>query len=94
MGITEKSETLYKLMVYKGYPEDFSRLICTELRTDFLAERMMHYIAGEKHTLEDVVDEMLSIRAFRDRLVEKHIAEHAQERINDLYNNWNEGPSD
>lgn len=93
--MSEKSETLYKLMVNKGYPEEFSRLISNEMSTDFTADRMIHYIAnGEMRPLEEVADEMLSIKAFRDNLVEKHIAEHAQERINDLYNNLNEGQQD
>ena len=89
--MSEKSETLYKLMIHKGYPEEFSRLICTEMSTDFTAERMMGYIAGGgMHSLEDVADEMLAIKSLRDRLVEKHISEHAQASINDLYNNINE----
>lgn len=93
--MSDNREMLYKLMVHKGYPGEFSKLICDELKTDFLCEKMMHYIAGPgMHSLEDVADEMLGLKAFRDRLVEKHIAEHAQERINDLYNNWNEGLSD
>ena len=86
-----KKETLYKLMVHRGYPEEFSKLICNELGTDFLCERMMHYIAGEKHSLEDVADEMISLKSFRDRLVEKHKAEYAQGKINELYNSLNEG---
>ena len=87
-----KKETLYKLMVHRGYPEEFSKLICNELGTDFLCDRLMYYIAGnEKHTLEDVADEMLSLKSFRDKLVEKHKAEYAQGKINELYNSLNEG---
>ena len=66
-----RRERSNKLMVRRGYPKDFSGLICNELKTDFLCERMMYYIAGdEMHSLEDVADEMLSLKAFRDRLVE------------------------
>ena len=90
-----KKEMLYKLMVHRGYPEEFSGLICNELGTDFLCERMMYYIAGdEMHTLEDVADEMLSLKAFRDKIVGKHISEHAQARINELYNRINQGSDD
>ena len=90
-----RRERSNKLMVRRGYPKDFSGLICNELKTDFLCERMMYYIAGdEMHSLEDVADEMLSLKAFRDRLVEKHISEHAQARINELYNSINEGLDD
>ena len=84
--MTEKSDTLYKLMIHKGYPEDFSRLISHEMNTDYTAERMIGYIAASKKLpLEEVADEMLSIKAFRDKLVEKHISEHAQEKINEFY---------
>ena len=93
--MTEKSITLYKLMIHKGYHEDFSRLIVQEMNTDFLADRMTHYIAASQRlSLEDIADEMLSIKDFRDSIVAKHIAEHAQSRINDLYNNINEGQDD
>ena len=85
-----KPEILYELMLRKGYPEAFSRLICSEMNTDFMAEKMIKYIGGEKHRLEDVADEMIAIREFRDRLVNKHITEHAQVSINKLYREINE----
>lgn len=88
--MTDKSRELYDLMLKRGYPERFSRLICLEMNTEFTAEKMMHYIAGEKHRLEDVADEMLAIKEFRDRLVDKHLTEHANKSINDLYRNLNE----
>ena len=89
--MSEKSELLYKLMLRKGYPEEFTRLICMELNTDFTAERMISYIGGrDMHRLEDVADEMVAILDFRDRQINKHITEHAQASINDLYRNINE----
>ncbi len=88
--MSEKSELLYKLMLRKGYPEDFTRLICAELNTDFTAERMISYISRGKHRLEDVADEMLAIRDLRDRIRDKHIAEHAQASVNKLYREINE----
>ena len=88
--MSEKSELLYKLMLRKEYPEEFSRLICAELNTDFTAEKMMSYISGEKKRLEDVADEMVAIKDLRDRLISKHISEHANRSINDLYRNINE----
>jgi hypothetical protein len=77
-------------MLRKGYPEEFSRLICSEMNTDFTAERMMNYVSGPKKRLEDVADEMLAIKDFRDRLIDKHITEHANRSINDLYRDINE----
>lgn len=88
--MSEKSKMLYDLMLRKGYPEEFSRLICLEMSTDFTAERMMNYVSGEKKRLEDVADEMIAIKDLRDRLINKHISEHANNSINDLYRNINE----
>ena len=86
----EKSRLLYEMMLRKGYPEQFSKLICMEMNTDFTAERMMYYVSGEMKRLEDVADEMVAIAELRDRLINKHITEHANARINDLYRNINE----
>ena len=88
--MSEKSKLLYELMLRKGYPETFTRLICAEMNTDFTAERMMLYISRGKHRLEDVADEMVAIKDFRDSQINKHISEHAQQSINDLYRNINE----
>ena len=88
--MNEKSKLLLELMLRKGYPEEFSRLICLEMNTDFTAERMMHYVSGEKKRLEDIADEMVAIKDLRDRLINKHISEHAQVSINNLYRNINE----
>lgn len=88
--MNEKSKQLYDLMLRKGYPEEFSRLICLEMNTEFTADRMMNYIAGEKKRLEDVADEMIAIKDLRDRLINKHISEHANNSINNLYRNINE----
>jgi len=88
--MSEKSKLLYELMLRKGYPEEFSRLICAEMSTDFTAERMMYYVSGPKKRLEDVADEMIAIKDLRDRLIDKHITEHANRSVNDLYRNINE----
>ena len=77
-------------MLRKGYPEEFSRLICAEMNTDFTAEKMMHYVSRPKKRLEDVADGMVAIKDLRDRLVNKHISEHANRSINNLYRNINE----
>ena len=88
--MNHKSKLLYELMLRKGYPEEFSRLICAEMSTDFTAERMMNYVSGPKKRLEDVADEMIAIKDLRDRLINKHITEHANRSINELYRNINE----
>lgn len=85
-----KSRLLYELMLRKGYPEEFSRLIYAEMSTDFTAEKMMSYVSGPKKRLEDVADEMVAIKDLRDRLISKHISEHANNSINRLYRDINE----
>ena len=78
-------------MMRKGYPEAFSRIIASEMSTDFTADRMISYIGRNNlRPLEEVADEMLAIMSDRDRIRDKHIAEHAQAKINDLYRNINE----
>lgn len=84
--MTSKTDRLYAVMVERGYPEPFARLVCSEMNTDYTAERMLQYVSGwEMHRLEDIADEMLAIRSERDRLVDKHISEHAQASINEWY---------
>lgn len=86
--ISEQSTQLYELMVRKGYPEDFAALIATELNTEFTAARMIGYISkNRKLPMEEVADEMLAILSDRDRIIQKHIAEQAQAKINEMYRN-------
>ncbi|MBQ5413163.1 MAG: hypothetical protein IIU21_00725, partial [Schwartzia sp.] len=58
--------------------------------TEYTADRMMRYIGLEPHSLVDVADEMLAILSDRDRIREKHEAEYAQAKINELYRDINE----
>ena len=78
---------LYELMIRKGYPEDFSRLISSELHTEFTGKRMIGYLSARGGTLplEEVADEMMAILSDRERLVKKHIAQDAQSYINKMY---------
>lgn len=86
-----KSELLLKMMLRKGYPEEFSRIVSNELSTDFTAEKMIAYVGrNDKRPLEEVADEMIAILSERDRLIDKHISEHAQSKINILYRDINE----
>lgn len=79
-------------MLYKGYPEEFSKIISGEMDTEFTAEKMIGYISAPgMRPLEDIADEMLAIKSFRDSIRDKHIAEHSQSKINYLYRDINEG---
>ncbi len=88
--MTENSRQLYNYMVAKGYPPEFAMLIAKELTTEFTAGRMIGYLTRGDHSLEDVADEMLAILSDRDRIRDKHISEHAQSAINELYREINE----
>ena len=52
--------------------------------------RYLETLLREMKRLEDVADEMVAIIELRDRLINKHITEHANAKINDLYRNLNE----
>ncbi len=82
-NITDK---IYDLMIEKGYPEAFARIISCEMNTEFTGNRMYGYIArNQLLRLEDVADEMLAIKSDRDRIKSKHISEQAQSAINLMY---------
>ena len=78
-------EALYRLMVRKGYPSDFAQIVAREMRTDYLARRMILYV--NKVGLippEEFADEMLAIIEERDRFRDKRRAEEAQMKINEM----------
>ncbi len=84
---SEKSFTVYKLLMEKGFPDEFCKEIAYKyMNTDFTAERMVGYLYRySQPSLEEVVDEMLAIISDRDRMVDKHKSEQAQARINEIY---------
>lgn len=80
------SDKIYDLMVEKGYPAAFARIISAEMNTEFTGNRMLGYIArNDLLRLEDVADEMLAIKSDRDRIKSKHITESAQNAIYVMY---------
>ena len=69
---SEMSMELYEMMLDRGYPEEFCDLISKNLNTDFTAGRMMGYLSlYQELPLEEIVDEMLSILADRNRIMQK-----------------------
>ena len=69
---SEKSIELYHIMTERGYPEEFCDVITRNLNTDFTAGRMMGYLSHyQELPLEEIVDEMLSILADRNRIMQK-----------------------
>ena len=83
---TEKSLELYEIMLRRGYPEPFCDQVTRNLNTDWTAQRMIGYLSYYKTLpMEEVVDEMLAILSDRNAIMRKKEAEHAQEKINELY---------
>ena len=69
---TEVSMQLYKLMLERGYPEEFCDIITKNLNTDFTAQRMIGYLYHYDHPpVEEIADEMISILSDRNQIMEK-----------------------
>lgn len=89
---TEVSMQLYKLMLERGYPEEFCDIITKNLNTDFTAQRMIGYLYHYDHPpVEEIADEMISILLDRNQIMEKKELEEVNARWNDfLMNGFNE----
>lgn len=89
---TEVSMQLYKLMLERGYPEEFCDIITKNLNTDFTAKRMIGYLYHYDHPpVEEIADEMISILSDRNQIMEKKELEEVNARWNDfLMNGFNE----
>lgn len=84
---TELSMQLYRMLLKRGYPEEFCDLITKNLNTDFTAKRMIGYLSHYSNLPEvEIVDEMLAILSDRNAIMRKKEMEHAQVKINELYN--------
>ena len=69
---SEMSMELYDMMLDRGYPEEFCDLIAKNLNNDLTAGRMIGYLSHyQELPLEEIVDEMLSILADRNRIMQK-----------------------
>ena len=83
---TDLSMHLYQMMIDRGYPEPLCDLVTRNLNTDFTATRMIGYLSHYSYLPEgEVVDEMLAILSDRDAIIKKKQAEHAQQKMNELY---------
>lgn len=82
-----KSLELYRYMIERGLPKEFSDGITQNLNTDWTAGRMLGYLKNnEKVSLEDIADEMLAILYDRNSLIEKHENERANAAWNEFLN--------
>ena len=89
---SEVSMQLYKLMLERDYPEEFCDIITRNLNTDFTAQRMIGYLYHYKHPpVAEIADEMLSILADRNRIMQKKELEEVNAKWNDfLMNGFND----
>lgn len=82
------SQELYEYMLDKGYSEEFSDLVTKNLNTDFTAGRMMGYLSHYANLPEvEVVDEMLSILADRQKIMQKKELEANNAKWNEFLAN-------
>lgn len=80
-----KSLELYKVLMGKGYPEEFAKLVTDNLNTDFTAGRMLGYLRHYDHLpAEDVADEMLAILSDRAAIIQKKEMEATQASWNQM----------
>ena len=85
---TEVSMQLYKLMLDRGYDEEFCDIITKNLNTDFTAQRMIGYLYHYEHPpVEEIADEMISILSDRNRIVQKKELEEVNKKWNDFLMN-------
>lgn len=82
-------DTLYKLLLEKGFPEDYCQVMVNKYLTWDLAQmRMIGYLNQySEPSIEQVTDEMLAILSDRDAHIKKKQSEHAQAVISDIYRN-------
>ena len=85
---TQVSMQLYKLMLDRGYDEEFCDIITKNLNTDFTAQRMIGYLYHYEHPpVEEIADEMISILSDRNRIMQKKELEEVNKKWNDFLMN-------
>lgn len=84
--MSEESKKLISVMRKKGYSEEFSYVIASQLNSTWTASRMLGYLRELPFVSEgEIVDEMLSILSHREQIRQKKEAEFYQQKINELY---------
>ena len=87
---TEISMKLYRVLLDRGYPEEFCDQITKNLNTDWTANRMLGYLSHyKKLPMEEIVDEMLAILSDRNRIMAKKDMEAVNAKWNEfMYNGF------
>lgn len=82
---SEYSTKLYQELKRRGYREELCTAISYEMNTDYVAKRMLGYLAQfPKLPQEEIIDEMLAILSDRETYVQKKLSEEAQASINEF----------
>lgn len=80
-----KRKQLISLIVRYGYPVEFGVVLADELQTEKQMKRMIGYLLKGKPThIEDIVDEMLAIKADFASYKQKKITEYNNQKYNEL----------
>ena len=88
-------ESLAAALATLGYPEEFALLLASELRSDNAIMRLAGYVRGaQPQSMEEIVDEMLTIRDLNESWRQRKIAEHAQAQMTRFYNRVREDEED
>lgn len=92
---TEISMKLYRVLLDRGYPEEFCDQITKNLNTDWTANRMLGYLSHyKKLPMEEIVDEMLAILSDRNRIMAKNDMEEINAKWNEFMYNGFPGEED
>ena len=96
--MTSKEQTrlsLIETIKRLGHPEEFGMLIAAELGTEKQMARMISYLVRLKpQSMEEIADEMLSIKEEFERYREKKVIEYYNEKNNLLMQNGLEDGED
>lgn len=70
-----------------GFPAEFGEMVSAELKTEKQMTRMVQWLVQyNPRRIEDVVDELLAIKAEFQKYTDKKIAEYANEKMNEWMN--------
>lgn len=84
--LCDESRALKAELMEKGYSEEFSYVVASQLNSPWVANRMRGYLLQVSNVPEEeIADEMLAILSHRDQIRQKKETEYYQQRINEIY---------
>lgn len=80
-------ESLVSMIVRRGFPPEFGKLVADTLGTEKQMKRMEAYLIQAKGvSIEEVADEMLAIKEEFQRYRDRKIDEYASSKYNEFLN--------